>query len=144
MYITLPKGINIDTYNVPDDFELMVQEAFAKYTEGTNPKFMYEDKLCFIDLMANYLHHQDAKEKVNARIISEFSYELTEYGEYTEESEFLTREFMEDCYEMGVDDAQLYSRDFSQHDKYENEKIMRILCRAIKAVMDYEWGNDGI
>lgn len=144
MYITLPKGISVDIDNVPDDFEKEVQNAFADFTKGTNPKFMYEDKLYFIDLMTNYLHHQDATEKVNDRIVSAFRHELNEYGEFAEESEFLTREFMEECYEMGVDDAQLYSRYFTKHGKHDNEKIMRIECRVIKAVMDYEWGNDGV
>ena len=24
-----------------------------------------------------------------------------------------------------------------------SDKIMKVLCRAVKAVMDYEWGKDG-
>lgn len=144
MYISLPKEIRVDIDNVPEDLEKRVQEAFADFTNGTNPKFMFEDKLYFIDLMTKYLHHQDSTEKVNDRIVAVFSHELNEYGEFAEESEFLTKSFMEECYEMGVSDAELYSREFAKHGKHDNEKIMRIECRVIKAVMDYEWGNDGV
>lgn len=144
MYISLPKDIRVDIDNVPEDLEKRVQEAFADFTNGTNPKFMFEDKLYFIDLMTKYLHHQDSTEKVNDRIVAVFSHELNEYGEFAEESKFLTKSFMEECYEMGVEDAELYSREFAKHGKHDNEKIMRIECRVIKAVMDYEWGNDGV
>lgn len=144
MIIELPTGIKVDTESIQrmefGDLYKAVQEGFAEYTSGTNPKYMYEDKLMFIDLMAAKLHHADPGEKVNRLIKKTFSQRLDEYGEFMDESEFLSIEFMEDCYQLGKGDAKLYLRNLSGN-LHTDEAIMMIECIVIKAVMDYTGGE---
>lgn len=136
MIVTLPRGLKIDTDNIPDNLPEMVQKAFAEFTEGTAKSYQYQDKLSFIDLMIEKLHCVDASEKVNRKIKNTFAYELDEFGELAEPSEFLSIEFMEDCYRDGMDDHRLNSK-FTD-DYHTNEKIMKIEAIVIKAVMEYE------
>ena len=49
MRIDLPRMDTFDLNEVPSNFRELVQTAFAEYTEGTNPDYMYQDKLCYID-----------------------------------------------------------------------------------------------
>lgn len=136
--IELPRRIIVDLWNF-DTKKLVetVQEEFEQYTSGTNPSYMYQDKLLFIDLMVQRLHHADSGEKVNRLIKKTFEYQLDEYGEMMEPSEFLSKEFMEDCYNLGQEDHKLYSRNFTG-DHHIDERIMLIETIVIKAVMDYE------
>ena len=138
MMIMLPRGIRVDVFNFNTD-ELIerVKEEFGEYTSGTNPDYMYQDKLLFIDLMVQRLHHADPSEKVNRLIKRTFEYQLDEYGDIMDESEFLSKEFMEDCYSLGQEDHKLYSRNFTG-DHYTDERIMLVESIVIKAVMDYE------
>lgn len=44
-----------------------------------------------------------------------------------------------------LDDDSMYSHEWKEKQrKHDDDKIMKVLCRAIKAVMDYEWGKDGV
>ena len=135
--ITLPRDLRVDIDHVPEDFEAQVQKVFAEYTSGTNPVYMFEDKLCFIDAMIARLHKLDASDGISHLIKARFAHELDEYGELTEPEEFLSIAFMEDCYTAGESDRKLYSFEYAE-DRHDNEKIMKVICRAIKAVMDYE------
>ena len=141
--ITLPRGKNIDIDDVPDNLEEMVQASFAEYTRGTRAEYMYQDKLCYIDNMIRRLHSADEVDKVNELIKDAFAYGLEEQGEFMDESEVLSIEFMQQCYEQGLNDAKMYSHNFGKR-KHDDDKIMKIICRVIKAVMDYEWGKDGV
>ena len=40
MKINFPRGIVIDTDNIPAHFDSMIREAFKDYTHGTNPTYM--------------------------------------------------------------------------------------------------------
>lgn len=91
MKISLPRGLNIDIDNVPDNLEELVQKAFGEYTAGTNPVYMHHDKLCFIDVMVKRMHRADS-DKVNDLIKDAFGYQLDEYGELMEPHEFLSVE----------------------------------------------------
>lgn len=138
MIIELPRMIRVDVWNFKTD-ELIaeVKEEFAQYTSGTNPKYMYQDKLLFIDLMVQKLHHADPSEKVNELIKESFKYQLDECGVLAEQSDFLNIEFMEECYSQGQEDHKLYSRKFT-NDHHLNERIMLIESIVIKAVMGYQ------
>lgn len=140
MIIKLPRGIKVDTDNIRTDLAEVVQKAFAQYTEGTNPAYMYQDKLCFIDAMARCLHHVDAHDKVTDAIKRDFCEYLDGQGEIMDESEFLDVEYMKYCYKLGSRDMELYSVDFSGS-HHDNENIMKIECIFIKAVMDYKEGD---
>lgn len=146
MRITLPRGLVIDLDNVPEDLEGQVQKCFTEYTEMTNPKYMYHDKLCFIDVMVKKLHgNKDSDDAVMDAMKDYMEYEVKEYGNIPDKDEYLDIPFMEQCYNLGQRSMELYSHDWQKNQrKHDDDKIMKVLCRAIKAVMDYEWGNDGV
>ena len=136
MIIELPRKIQVDTDNIPDNLYQVVQGAFAEYTKGTRTEYMYQDKLCFIDRMAEKIHHADASYAVNKLIKDTFAYELDEQGEITDPSTFFSIDFMEDCYRIGQNDHKLYAK-FGQS-RREADAIMKVEAIVIKAVMDYE------
>lgn len=144
MKLKLPRGLIVDTQQVPDDFEEQVQKAFREYTSGTNPDYMYQDKLCFIDAMVGKAHaRKDPDDEVMDEMVEQFRHEVGEYGEFPGEDEYFSIEFMYQCFRRGTEKAKLYLHYFSE-DHYENEKVMAILARAIKAVMEYKDGEDGL
>lgn len=146
MRIILPRGLEVDLDNIPEDLEEQVQKCFAEYTEETNPKYMFHDKLLFIDVMIKKIHgNKDPEDAVMDAMKDYLEYEVKEYGNIPDKDEYLDVQFMEQCYKIGRESAVLYSHEFIKgQKKYDDDKIMKVLCRAIKAVMDYEWGKDGV
>jgi len=146
MNVFLPGGLKVDLDCIPDDLEEQVQKVFSEYTEMTNPAFMYHDKLCFIDCMVEKLHgNKDSEDAVMDAMKDYLEYEVKEYGNIPDKDEYLDVGFMEHCYKLGQKSMEMYSHQFiKKQRKHDDEKIMKVLCRSIKAVMDYEWGNDGI
>lgn len=142
MIIELLRGLRIDIDNVPENLEELVAQTFSDYTEGTNRDYTFEDKLLFIDTMVQNLHHADSTDAVYDEIKSRFEYELDECGHIAGEDEYYSMEFMEQCYERGQKDAELYSFDFAKN-RHDNEKIMKILVRVIKTVINWEADRDG-
>ena len=139
MIIELPRKIKVDTENIPDNLYQIVQREFAEYTKGTRKEYMYQDKLCFIDRMAEKIHRANAGGKVNQLIKNTFAYELDEQGDITDPSTFFSIAFMENCYEMGQNDHRLYAPSVGSS-RRESDAIMRIEETVIKAVMDYRRG----
>ena len=138
MIITLLRGITVDIDNIPEKFDEIISESFGEYTEETNPDFTYLDKLLYIDQTVKRLHKvNDSYEAVKSLMIDFFEGEVDELGNIPNKEDYLSIEFMERCYERGQQDGRLYSFEFCD-DRYDNEKIMKILCRIIKVVMDYE------
>lgn len=140
MTVNLPMGMTVDVYNLPDDFEIQVQQAFAEYTSGTSKDYTYQDKLCFIDLASNYLHGgKSSDEAVRQLMHDKFDYELDDQGRFADETDYYSTEFMEWCYEEGAESQKLHSRTFEGvKDHHDREKIEEMLVRFIKAVIDYE------
>lgn len=137
MKINFPRGIVIDTDNIPAHFDAMIRDAFKGYTEGTAPAYMYQDKLAFIDACAVCLHGgKDSSEAVNGLIKESVSWQLDEYGQLPDKGDFLSVDFMCDCYRLGEKNAQLYDHYTGRH--HTDDKIMELLYRAIKVVVDYE------
>ena len=146
MKIILPRGLEVDLDDIPVDLEEQVQKCFSEYTRGTNPKYMFHDKLLFIDVMIKKIHgNKDPEDAVMDAMKDYLEYEVKEYGNIPDKDEYLDIQFMEQCYKIGRESAALYSHEFIKgQKKHDDDKIMKALCRAIKAVMDYEWGKDGI
>ena len=146
MIIKLPRGLEIDLDNIPDNLEEQVQRCFAKYTEGTNPKFIYRDKLCFIDVMVRKLHgNKDSDDAVMDAMKDYFEYEVKEQGRIPDSNDYLDVGFMEHCYNLGQRSMEMYSRNWDRVKlKHDADKIMKVICMATKAVMDYEWRKDGV
>ena len=146
MIVILPRGLEVDLDNIPDDLEEQVQKCFSEYTEMTNPKFMYHDKLCFIDVMVKKLHgDKDSDDAVMDAMKDYMEYEVREYGNIPSKEDYLDVGFMESCYALGQTSMEMYSHSWRKNQrKHDDDKIMKVLCRATKAVMDYKWGEDGI
>ena len=140
MIINLPRELSFDLDHLPDDFEEQVKRAFAEYTALTHSDYTFQDKLMFIDVSVRRLHGQrDAHEAVMELMKDSFEYQVTEYGDFPNESDFLSIEFMEYCYEQGQESQRLYSR--YNVDRHEEEKIEKMLIRLINAVLSYEKGG---
>lgn len=137
MKFRLPRDLVVDTDNLPEDFENQVQKVFAEYTELTARDYTFQDKLLFIDACVNILHgKKDNREAVMELMKDTFEYQVTEYGTFPNESDFLTTEFMEVCYEEGKRSQKMYSK--YGVDRHEEENVEKMLIRLIKAVIDYE------
>ena len=145
MKIILPRGLEVDLDNIPEDLEEQVQKCFSEYTRGTRPDFMYHDKLLFIDRMAERAHRaKDTDDAVADAMKGYLEYKVKEYGEIPDTSDYLNIEFMEHCYNLGQRSTRLYDHEFIKDQGNYDDRIMKVLCRAVKAVMDYEWGKDGV
>ena len=146
MTILLPRGLKVDLDNIPEDLEEQVQKCFAEYTEETNPKYMFHDKLLFIDVMVKKLHgNKDSDDAVMDAMKDYMEYEIKEYGNIPDKDDYLDVGFMEHCYNLGQRSMEMYSHEWKgKQRKHDDDKIMKVLCRAIKAVMDYSWGKDGV
>lgn len=140
MTVNLPMGMTVDVYNLPDDFEIQVQQAFRKFTSGTSKDYTYQDKLYFIDLASKYLHGgKSSEEAVRQLMHDKFDYELDDQGRFADETDYYSIEFMEWCYEEGAERQKLHSRTFEGvKNNLDRENIEEMLVRFIKAVIDYE------
>lgn len=72
--IRLPRGIKVDIFNLPEDFEEQIKESFRGYTDETAKEYRYCDKLGYIDRCIEYLNggkHSDdiVNEMVEGRIL---------------------------------------------------------------------------
>lgn len=134
MKIEFPRNIVVDVNNVPDDFDEIILAAFEDYTEGTREDYTYQDKLAFIDRCRELLHHsQNEANCVMELMKNRFEYEVNECGEFPDKSDFLSIEIMEQCYHEGK--TNLYAHYTGDH--HIDDKIMELLARAIKVVINY-------
>lgn len=138
--VTLPKGLVVDVYDLPEDFEKQVQKAFEEFTELTANDYTYQDKLMFIDLAAYFLHGaKEAEERVRELIHEKLDYDLGEYGSFPDEYDYLSTEFMELCFKEGGQSQKLHSDRFEGVKEHKDrEQIEKMLERFIKAVILFE------
>ena len=143
LIVRLPKGLSVDVYNLPEDFEINVQRAFSEFTQGTAKDYTFMDKLRFIDLASYYLHGAVDEEKAVRELIhGKLDYELDEFGSFPDESDYLSVEFMETCYSEGRKSQRLDSADFARVESYKDrELIEKMLLKFIEAVIGYENGG---
>lgn len=137
--VILPKGLSVDVYDLPHDFEEQVQKAFSEFTQGTAKDYTFMDKLRFIDLASYYLHGANGEEEAVRELIhNKLDYELDEFGNFPDESDYLSVEFMEMCYSEGRRSQRLDSDGFKYVDSYKDrEQIEKMLLRFIEAVVSY-------
>lgn len=137
MIIEFPRNYKVDLNNIPDDFERQIKKCFGEYTEGTSKNYTYQDKLMFLDVMARKLHKaNDSYDAVKAVMWERFEYELDERGDIPDKKDYNCIEFMQRCYEKGLNDSSFYTHITKDHRIYD--KIMELEYRAIKAVMEWE------
>jgi hypothetical protein len=67
--INFPRGLEVDIFNLPEDFKEQVEQAFKEYTSGTAKAYMYVDKLGFIDRCVECLNgDEDSDDVVNSLV----------------------------------------------------------------------------
>lgn len=121
---------------IPDDFDEWIANEFAEYTRDTAEQYTFHDKLCFIDNIVASLHQAyGADDAVMELMKNRFEYEVSENGNFPDESDFLCIEFLSECYEHGVANAQLVG--FGK-DIHEREKIEKLLIRIMLVVLNWE------
>lgn len=136
--IKLPRGIEVNIFNLPEDFEQQVTESFRGYTEETAKEYRYCDKLGYIDCCVRHLNgDKQSDDVVNENVERRILHQWREYGEIIDENDVYCFEFMEDCYEAGKEDTRLYSH-FRNDDHHIYDQIQKVLVEVIKIVMSYE------
>lgn len=136
--IELPKGVVVDVFNLPDDFEERIIESFKGYTEKTAKEYRYCDKLGYIDCCIKHLNGGERScDIVNEMVERRILYEWRENGEIIQEDDVYCFEFMENCYNRGKENARLYSH-FGSDDHHIYDQIQKVLVKVIKIVMNYE------
>ena len=140
--INLPRGLEVDIFNLPEDFKEQVEQAFREYTSGTAKAYMYADKLGFIDRCVECLNgNEDSDKVVNSLVEEAMIAEWRNNGEIIKEDDIYSFEFMEDCYKKGKEDAKLDSH-FGTDDHHIYDQIQKVLVQVITIVMNYEDKED--
>ena len=136
--IKLPRGLEVDIFNLPEDFEEQIKEAFRGYTAETDEEYRFCDKLGFIDCCAEHLNHDvDSDTAVDDLVERRILHEWRENGEIIQKDDVYCFEFMKDCYNKGRQDAELYSC-FGSDDHHIYDQIQKVLVQVITIVMNYE------
>lgn len=136
--IKLPRGIEVNIFNLPEDFEQQVTESFRGYTEETAKEYRYCDKLGYIDCCVRHLNgDKQSDDVINENVERRILHYWREYGEIIDENDVYCFEFMEDCYEAGKEDTRLCSH-FRNDDHHIYDQIQKVLVEVIKIVMSYE------
>ena len=137
MKVRFPRGLVFDLDHIPEDFEAQIQQAFHDYTNGTRKEYMYQDKLCFIDVMVNLLHGKCDNGALVDEWLAEYAeHERKENGYFISKDDAFSWDSMVSMVDVGRKQQSLYG-EYTEKGSHEDEKIMKLLVRAIKAVMDY-------
>ena len=132
--------VHIDMVKPPENLEEIVQTYFHDFTSGTNPEYMDDDKLAYIDLIRAKVHPEkgDAWDAAERLLVERFKYDLENCGYPPDASEYWNVSFFSECYESG--DMKLYDKQYGwKHmDHHVYDKIHHTLVRIIKAVVNYE------
>lgn len=140
--IILPRGLEVDIFDLPDYFKEQVEQAFKEYTSGTAKAYMCVDKLGFIDRCVEYLNGKvDSNSAVNTLVEEEMIAEWRANGEIIKEDDIYSIDFMKDCYRKGKEDARLNSH-FGTYDHHIYDQIQKVLVQVITIVMNYEDKED--
>lgn len=136
--IELPRGVIVDVFNLPKDFEDQIIESFKGYTAETAKEYRYCDKLGYIDCCVQHLNGDKCSyDIVDKMVEGRILYEWREYGEIIEKDDVYCFEFMEECYDRGKKDARLCSH-FGSDDHHIYDQIQKVLVKVITIVMNYE------
>ena len=140
--INLPRGLEVDIFNLPEDFKEQVEQEFREHTSGTAKAYMYADKLGFIDRCVECLNgNEDSDDAVNILVEEAMIAEWRNNGEIIKEDDIYSIDFMEDCYRKGKEDTRLNSH-FGTDDHHIYDQIQKVLVQVITIVMNYEDKED--
>lgn len=141
MKVHFPRGLVFDLDNIPEDFEAQIRQAFHDFTDGTREEYTYQDKLLFIDRTVDLLHGKcDDGALVDEWLDGYAEHERKENGYFISKDDAFSWDSMVAMVDAGRKQQSLYG-EYAEKGSHEDEKIMKLLVRAIKAVMDYEEGE---
>lgn len=137
--IELPRGVVVDVFNLPDDFEERIIKSFKDYTAEMEKEYRYRDKLGYIDCCVQHLNgdNKNPYDIVNDIVENRILYEWREYREIIKESGVYCVDFGYDCYQKGEENAKLYSH-FGSDDHHIYDQIQKVLVKVITIVMNYK------
>lgn len=137
--ITLCRELQVDIFNVPEDFDEQIIEAFKAYTKGTSHDYTYVDKLGFIDWCVERINgYEDDFEKME-NLVKQM---IADHFEFS--PEIIDGE---DTYNLGVmvyiyrtaRNRTRLEQFYGTDDHHEYDRIQQLMCRIIKTVMNFEW-----
>lgn len=136
--IKLPRGLEVDIFNLPDNFVEEINRVFGEYTQGTAKDYRDCDRLGFIDCCVRLINgdknnYDVVDEKVEDFIIDQWR----EYGQLDNKDDVYSADFMADCYSAGVQNAVLCSH-FGTDDHHIYDQIQKVLVKIITIVMNYQ------
>lgn len=113
------------------EFKRQIREAFQEYTAGTNPDYILQDKIMFIDLIRELNFEVSSRQILNECIRNQ----VDDAGSFDLENSFDTDD-LEQLIDEGVS---RYSRSWTNWtpDKHVNEKAMTFIWIAIKVVINF-------
>lgn len=114
-----------------DDFREQIKKSFRDYTNGTNPDYIIQDKLSFINLIRELNFNVSGKQIVNERIREEFDDKNEAYLEDISDTNSIE--------EMIDEGLCRYQKDWNRWsgDKHVDETACILVADAIKTVMEY-------
>lgn len=139
--LQFPRGVavSITTYDKDSffnetfisEFKRQIREAFQEYTAGTNPDYILQDKIMFINLIRKLNFEVSSRQILNECIRNQ----VDDAGSFDIEKSFDT-----DDLELLIDEGvSRYSRSWTNWspDKHVNETAILLVSIAIKEVLNY-------
>ena len=113
------------------DFREKIKKSFRDYTKETNPEYIVEDKLSFINLIRELNFNVSGKQIVNEYIREEFDDKNEAYLEDISDTDSIEEMIDEGLYR--------YKKDWNRWsgDKHVDETVCILVADAIKTVMEY-------
>lgn len=113
------------------EFKRQIRDAFREYTEGTNPDYILQDKIMFINLIRELNFKVSSRQILNEWIRNQ----VDDAGSFDLEDSFDTDD-LEQLIDEGIS---RYSRSWTNWspDKHVNEIAILFVGIAIKAVLNY-------
>jgi hypothetical protein len=140
--INLPRGLKVDIFNLPENFNEEINRAFREYTEETSKDYRDCDRLGFIDCCVRHINgNKDSYDVVDQKVEDYIISQWREYGQLDNKDDVYSADFMAYCYADGVQNAVLRSH-FGTDDHHIYDQIQKVLVRVITIVMKYEDEED--
>jgi hypothetical protein len=140
--INLPRGLEVDIFNLPDNFDEEINRVFGEYTQKTVKDYRDCDRLRFIDCCVRHINgNKKSYDVVDEKVEDFITAQWREYGQLDNKDDVYSADFMADCYEEGVQNAVLCSH-FGTDDHHIYDQIQEVLAQVITIVMNYEDEED--
>ena len=140
--INLPRGLKVDIFNLPENFDEEINRVFGEYTEKTSKDCRDCDRLGFIDCCVRHINgNKDSYDVVDEKVEDFITTQWREYGQLDNKDDVYSADFMADCYAEGVRNAVLCSH-FGTDDHHIYDQIQKVLVQVIKIVMNYRDEED--